>query len=146
MLRRAEELTEVLAKMAEERKTPVFSGENAWYGLDPIHPRRRSAGEIWSRMLGELFTPGQMAPLVRATPSTSLALRRLNPECWKHFGFARRAVQPAARLSDGTTIALYYTIANSARRCASWSLRQRAGALARRDRRNIALAHWQKIC
>jgi hypothetical protein len=107
MLRRAEELTEALAKMAEERKTPVFSGENAWYGLDPIHPRRRSAGEIWSRMLGELFTPGQMAPLVRATPSTSLALRRLNPECWKHFGFARRAVQPAARLSDGTTIALY---------------------------------------
>jgi hypothetical protein len=107
MLRRAEELTEVLAKMAEERKTPVFSGENAWYGLDPIHPRRRSAGEIWSRMLGELFTPGQIAPLARPTPSTALALRRLNPQSWAHFGLARHAAQPAARLGDGTTIALY---------------------------------------
>jgi hypothetical protein len=107
MLQRAAELSEALAQLAAERKTPVFSGENAWYGLDPIHPRRRSAGEIWSRMLGELFTPGCPAPLVRPKSATALALRRLRAECWTHFGIALRCAQPAARLTDGTTIALY---------------------------------------
>jgi hypothetical protein len=107
MLRRAEALSEALAGIAEERKTPVFSGENAWYGLDPIHPRRRNAGEIWRRMLGELILPGEPAALVRPSAATALAMRRLHAECWTHFGIVHRCVQPAARLRDGSTIALY---------------------------------------
>jgi hypothetical protein len=107
MLRRAEELSEALQLLGDKRKTPVFTGESAWYGLDPIHPRRAAAGEIWGRMLGELLTPGTVAPIVRPKSATALALRRLQPLAWAHFGLARHAHQPAARLNDGTTIALY---------------------------------------
>jgi hypothetical protein len=107
MLRRAEELSEALARIAEERKTPVFSGENAWYGLDPIHPRWKSAGEIWRRMLGELFGSSEAAPLTAPSYRTALALRRLRAEHWTRFGMVRQSAQPAASLHDGTTIALY---------------------------------------
>jgi hypothetical protein len=107
MLRRAEQLSEALTRLAEERKTPVFSGEMAWYGLDPIHPRRASAGEIWRRMLGELLAPDSVAPLARATTASAIQLRRLKPQAWSNFGVKRRARQPSGRLKDGTTIALY---------------------------------------
>jgi hypothetical protein len=38
MIARAERLSERLDRLASERKTPVFSGKIAWYGLDPIIP------------------------------------------------------------------------------------------------------------
>jgi hypothetical protein len=107
MMRRSEQLSEALARLAEERKTPIFSGEIEWYGLDPIHPRRSASGEIWRRMLGALTPLGGTAPLVRATPTSALKLHRLKPQSWSHFGIARSAAQPSGRLSDGTTISLY---------------------------------------
>jgi hypothetical protein len=107
LIRRAEQLSDALAAVAEERKTPIFSGEIEWYGLDPIHPRRAASGEIWRRLLGALVEPGKLPPLVRAASVSALQLHRLKPENWSHFGVARRAAQPACRLSDSTTIALY---------------------------------------
>jgi hypothetical protein len=107
LLRRAEDLSEALFQLAAERKTPVFSGENAWYGLDPIHPRRSAADRIWQRLLGELLTPGRLATIARPKRAAALALHRLQPQAWTQFGVARRAAQPRARLDDGTTIALY---------------------------------------
>jgi hypothetical protein len=107
LLRRAEGLSEALLRLAQERKTPVFSGEIAWYGLDPIHPRRRNAGEIWQRMLAELIPRDSGAQLVRPRSVEQLQLHRLRPESWVQFGAERQASQPRARLADGTTIALY---------------------------------------
>jgi hypothetical protein len=107
MLRRAEQLSGALNRLAAERKTPIFSGETSWYGLDPIHPRRSSSGEIWRRMLGELASPGSLTSLMRPAPATTLRLHRLRPESWIQFGIQRRAKQPNLRLADGTTIALY---------------------------------------
>jgi len=107
MLRRAEELSERLATVAAMRKTPVFSGESAWYGLDPIHPKLNSAGEIWRRMLGAISGAGETAALARPRSATMLRYRRLRPLECAHFGLTRRAEQPALRSSDGTTISIY---------------------------------------
>ena len=107
LLRRAEGLSDALNKLAEARKTPIFSGESAWYGLDPIHPRPRACGEIWRRMLGALSSTEEEALLVRASARAKLHLNALRPESWVQFGFQRSSVQPSGWLSDGTTIALY---------------------------------------
>jgi hypothetical protein len=107
LMKRAEQLSEALARLAEKRKTPIFSGRIEWYGLDPIHPRRGASGEIWRLMLSAISDAGALVPLVRAAPLSALQLHRLKPESWSHFGVTRRAAQPAGRLSDGTTIALY---------------------------------------
>jgi hypothetical protein len=107
MIARAERLNDSLGRLASERKTPVFSGEIEWYGLDPIHPCLPSAGRIWSRMIGELTSPSAVAPLVRPTLGRALQLRRLRPESWVQSGVERRASQPCTRLTDGTTLSLF---------------------------------------
>jgi hypothetical protein len=107
MLRRAEQLFDGLVRLAEARKRPIFSGESAWYGLDPIHPRRASAGKIWRQMLGALIEPSATPTMRAASAARAWRLRRLQPAAWSHFGVPRRAPQPCARLADGSTIAVY---------------------------------------
>lgn len=107
MLRRAESLSERLAEVAVVRETPLFAGESDWYGLDPIHPRLKSAGEIWRRMLGAISGVGEVATLARPSARTTLHYRRLRPLECAQFGLTRRAEQPAMRAVDGTTISIY---------------------------------------
>ena len=107
MLRRAETLSERLAEVAASREIPAFSGESAWYGLDPIHPRLKSAGEIWSRLIGAISDVEGPATLARPSVARALRYRRLRPLECAHFGLTRRAEQPSLRDADGTTISIY---------------------------------------
>ena len=107
MLSRADDLGAGLEKLAASRNTPIFSGEIDWYGRDPIHPRRRSAGAVWQRMLGALAAHDEPPALVRPSLRAAWRLRRLKASAWSDFGFQRRAAQPSGRLADGATIALY---------------------------------------
>lgn len=107
MLRRAELLNDRLARLAEERKKPIFSGDIASYGLDPIHPRRAAAGEIWRQMLDALSDSDAPPTNDGSRAAHGWNLHRLQPAAWSQFGVARRAAQPAARLADGSTIAVY---------------------------------------
>lgn len=107
MLERAETLSERLAEVAATRKIAAFSGESAWYGLDPIHPRLNSAGEIWRRMLGAISGAGEATTLARPSAATALKYRRLRPLECAYFGLPRRAEQPALRSADGTSISIY---------------------------------------
>ena len=54
MRSRAERLSQCLEELARTRKTPVFSGQKEWYGLDPIHPRRRFRMESFRQMFAML--------------------------------------------------------------------------------------------
>ncbi len=107
LLSRAERLSDELARLAERRKTPIFSGSIDAYGLDPIHPRRAAAGAIWEAMLATLTTAAAAPPLVRPGAVIAWRLNQLKPQTWSQFGLARRAAQPAARFADGTTLALF---------------------------------------
>ncbi len=107
LLRRAEHLSERLQELAKERNTPIFSGESAAYGLDPIHPRRAAAGDIWQRMLGALSASPSAPPLARPATLEAMRLYQLKPQAWSVYGWARCAEQPCGRLADGTTIAIY---------------------------------------
>jgi hypothetical protein len=107
LLRRAERLSEALARLAESRKIPVFSGEKAWYVVDPIHPRRRSAGVVWQRMLGAL-DPAQPAPRWTAPPRPDAKLWRRIRAASSSPKLRRDGAPPrAARLADGTSIELF---------------------------------------
>jgi hypothetical protein len=107
MLRRAEQLSDALRRIAQEREIPIFSGEKQFYGFDPIHPRRAASGEIWQRMLGAVAPSQERSRLVRPSAVAALRLHQLKPQAWQHLGLQRRAAQPNGRLADGATIALY---------------------------------------
>jgi hypothetical protein len=100
LLDRARDLDERLRRLGGERGARLVEPAADWYGLDPIHLRRRSRREVWNRILAPVPTgPGIPAGTGRI-PLLGMAEARL-------FGVALRRAQPAIHLEDGSTVGLY---------------------------------------
>ncbi len=98
LLDRARELDERLRRTGRERGAHLVEPAAEWYGLDPIHLRRRARREAWARIL-----PGSAGPAPEASPR----LPRLGAAESRLFGATRRRPQPAVRLTDGSTVSLF---------------------------------------
>ena len=101
------EFNDRLIELGESRNISVIPVSSAWYGLDPIHLKRRAKRHAWPSLLAAWRAAD--APLVVARPSlwTAAYLTSLAPWERSLWGVSRRATQPSGRLSDGTTISLY---------------------------------------
>jgi hypothetical protein len=97
----ARDLDERLRRIGRERGARLVEPEAAWYGLDPIHLRRRGRREAWSHIL----PPGPAGP--EPPPAGARRLPLLAAEELRLCGITRRKDQPALRLRDGSTVALY---------------------------------------
>lgn len=78
----------------------------AWYGLDPMHVRRRfwrAAARSWLAV--DERHPGPSSPVDGAFAQLRFLLATPDRRTW--FGRERRAVQPALRWPCGTTAALW---------------------------------------
>ena len=104
LLHRARELDGRLRRIGEKREARLLEPEAGWYGIDPIHLRGRVRREVWHRILA-LLSPGPEAPQ-RPQPGR-IRIPLLGAAEVRLFGFRLRTPQPAVRLTDGTTIALY---------------------------------------
>lgn len=104
---RAEELSGRLRTLANTQKIPIFSVPNAWYGLDPIHPRWRCMREYWR----QLFSMAAMSSAEDLTGKNSRVSRwRLRLLSSPGIGQKPRSgpfLSSRAFLSDGTSISLY---------------------------------------
>jgi hypothetical protein len=101
------ELNRELVNLCGARKIPVIPVSGAWYGVDPIHIRRRLRREVWPAMLAGWRGAQPPFGVVRSPLWTSAYLARLAPQERSIFGIRRHTAQPSGRLSDGTTISLY---------------------------------------
>jgi hypothetical protein len=105
---RIEELHARLIDLARRRGAGLIECPGAWYGLDPIHVRRRSRKVAWAAMLADHAGAAGRTP---GPPSLSWAerwrLRLLTPQRWSLAGWLRGRPQPAARLADGSSISLF---------------------------------------
>jgi hypothetical protein len=101
------ELNEQLVRLGDSRKISVIPVCTAWYGLDPIHLRRRILSSAWSTMLTQWRASNE--PLTISKPSLRRIAYLATLAPWERslFGVRRRAAQPSGRLPDGTTISLY---------------------------------------
>jgi hypothetical protein len=100
LLDRARDLDARLRHLGREYGARLVEPAADWYGLDPIHLRPRSRREVWTRILPPPTTvPGTFAG-TRRIPLLGTAEARL-------FGVPLRRSQPAIRLKDGSTVALY---------------------------------------
>jgi hypothetical protein len=103
----ARRLDERLQELAKQRQIPLISPQLEWYGIDPIHVRRRH----WQAACDAFWAPwqGDSARRIAARQSFAreLQLRLLRPAQRRLWGVEQSATQPAARWADGTTIALY---------------------------------------
>ncbi len=101
LLERARELDGHLRRLAREHAARTIEPEASWYGIDPIHVRRRWRRRVWDLILAQWSLPRpQLEPQPVRLPLFGAAEMRL-------FGLPRRHPQPACRLADGTTVALY---------------------------------------
>ena len=107
MLHRAELLSQRLNELANRREIPVFSVPEQWYGLDPIHPRRRHLPELWSELLRLISSHDFNSVSPSFSWRWSWRLRRLRAQQWSFLGIPRSAEQPNGRLPDGSTISLF---------------------------------------
>ncbi|HEY3395601.1 MAG TPA: hypothetical protein VGK58_23065, partial [Lacipirellulaceae bacterium] len=89
------------------RKRPVIPVSSEWYGIDPIHVRRRVRAKAWPTMLAAWRGVEDAIEVARSPLWTSAYLACLAPHERSTFGIRRRKAQPSGRLSDGTTISLY---------------------------------------
>lgn len=90
-----------LRRLAWEHQARTLEPEASWYGIDPIHVRRRWRRRVWDLILAQWSLerpPG---------PGTPPRLPLLGAAEMRLFGLPRRNAQPACRLADGTTVALY---------------------------------------
>jgi hypothetical protein len=104
LLERAQELDARLRRMGRERGAHLVEPEAAWYGRDPIHLHRRARPGVWDRVLS-LWPTDPGAPGRSAAGRVRIPL--LGTEELRLHGFILRTPQPAVRLEDGTTVALY---------------------------------------
>ncbi len=103
----AHEVNQRLIALGLTRKISVIPVSTSWYGLDPIHLKRRIKRHAWSALLAKWSATG--APIA-ITPSSlweAAYLAGLAPWERSVLGIRCRAAQPNGRLIDGTTISLY---------------------------------------
>ena len=101
LLERALELDGHLRRLAREHAAHTIEPQACWYGIDPIHVRRRWRRSLWDLIFAEWSLPlPPPGPRPVRLPLFGAAEMRL-------FGLRRQHPQPACRLADGTTVAFY---------------------------------------
>ncbi|HEV8113845.1 MAG TPA: hypothetical protein VGR31_13805 [Planctomycetota bacterium] len=101
---RARALDARIVELARAHGAALVEQREDWYGVDPVHIRRRRRDAAWREILAPLEACG------RAQPARALeraALGRLLPERRRFLGRDEVHAQPAAELLDGTTISVY---------------------------------------
>ena len=106
VLGRAEVLNEEIRRLAKKFSVRLIEPSREWYGLDPIHVRRKFVSQAWRDFLGPPVQTGEAAKASGAF-LRRLYLHSLVPDARQIFWHKQHRAQPAGRLADGTTIALY---------------------------------------
>jgi len=103
----ARELDAQLADLAEGNKIPLVAPPAEWYGLDPVHVRRRTAETVWKTVFSACPDVPRFVRADRGSLLRWLYLRTRRPAEFRFLGLPGRGRQPSGRLRSGSTIALY---------------------------------------
>jgi hypothetical protein len=104
---RAHQLDQRLGELAMARGVPTIAPRREWYGLDPIHVLRRRRPEAWREILSGWTGCAVNAARDAIGWHRTARVKWLRPERRWLLGREQCSVQPAARWSDGESIAIY---------------------------------------
>ena len=96
-----------LRRLAVERGLAIVEPDPGWYGVDPVHIKKRYWPQAWHAKLTP-WVPGSSSnePATTGPPGWAHA-RPLRPDRWRLFGKDMHRSQPCLTLTDGTRISLY---------------------------------------
>ncbi len=101
------ELNARLRELARSHRACAVEQRADWYGFDPIHIARARWSVAWTEILRNWNDDSKNIFQVSASLRRWFYLRSRAPHLRVLWGIAQRTMQPAARLSDGTTVAIY---------------------------------------
>jgi hypothetical protein len=103
------ELAERLRALRDDSRVRLVEPPGSWYGIDPIHHRRRWRAEAWRRLLGERAGHGAGVGALDRALGWREAAQALSarPESWRLFGIACSSRQPCRQFGDGTRLWLF---------------------------------------
>jgi len=102
MRQRAEQLEQRLREVGEKYGARLIAPAESWYGIDPIHIRRRRRGQAWREILSAWS--GQTA--ASRQPVAVPPVWKLRPQQRRIFGRNQTEPQPMWR-DDGVALSLY---------------------------------------
>lgn len=89
------ELAERLIQLADEMKVEFFTPPAEWYGLDPIHVRRKFQSAAFQKMIDHWRVSHSSADTSATSKSAAPTIRRPKPQSGWVFGRKRLVDQPA---------------------------------------------------
>ncbi len=101
------ELEHGVAELGQRYGVALVRQRPEWYGLDPIHIQWRRWPAAWQEILSSWSEQGSGPARMTPSPMRWMYLRSLAPERRWMWGIEQVRQQPAGRLPDGTTVALY---------------------------------------
>ncbi len=109
---RSRELDDRLRDLGRRPHVRLVENPGRFYGIDLIHIRRRCRAAVRAQLMRSWGVGGGVdgsptRPLPRPSLGRWLRIRLATPERWWLLGRRRGRPQPASRLADGSTIALY---------------------------------------
>lgn len=109
LLRRVRRLDRGLRRLGEAHGARLAEPDPAWYGLDPIHIRRRLRRRAWGEIADHFSLPG---PAAGEPPPPRIVRTRGFPglrsqEVRLFHALRLHTPQPAYRYRDGSTVSLY---------------------------------------
>lgn len=105
-LETAGELNERVVELAQEHGAQLVEPAPHWYGIDPIHVKRRHQGEAWQTIFLPWSSEAPHEPAQRSFLG-AWKIRSLRHQTRKLFGNEQRREQPSGKLKDGSLISLY---------------------------------------
>ncbi len=107
VMEQAEQLNQRLVELATRQGILLQQPQADWYGIDPIHIRRRYLETAWQTYFAGLL-PHPASESRQPMPwRQRLSIRLLVPEQRRVLGFQQGRPQPACQLPDETTLAFF---------------------------------------
>ena len=104
---RVTRLNQRIVELGREHEIPTPELRGEWYGLDPIHIRRRDRTAAWRALLTTWFDSQNEAAFDSVGIGSTLRLWRQRPFERRWFGRTQHAAQPVLREPDGSALWLY---------------------------------------
>lgn len=105
-LHRARVLNRHVRQLARRYEARLITPCPLWYGIDPIHIRRRHCREAWRDVFSHWGVPRQSASRCLRLRERIMLWRARPQQRWL-FGVEQLQSQPAAVFADGTRLSLY---------------------------------------
>ena len=105
--RRVREIDSAVSTLADHHGATLVDLPGDWYGMDPVHIRRSQHAAAFARIMASWSRSDGQPVEASGSVARWLKLHLARPQRWGLLGVQLGSTQPAVRLGDGSSVALF---------------------------------------